>query len=200
MRPAAFVDFRCISLDPAPDTTGVHLDAALGHQLGHVFISPGVWEVPTDALHDHLTGKMAAFEGIGGRDRHAPPRYQTPPPNFATEPRRPLELRLVYLRPREVRTQLLDHRRRSRHARRSLRDVSPLLRDVSPLLLTLYQAFRDEWNRHCWCRRPNYASNLAKLWVKAQFNGEPARGEWKSIHEPVDETFMEIAGHVSQQM
>src|SRR6516225_616278 len=86
MRPAAFVDFRCISLDPAPDTTGVHLDAAFGHQLGHVFISQGVWEVPTDALHDHLTGKMAAFEGIGGRDRHAPPRYQTPPPNFATEP------------------------------------------------------------------------------------------------------------------
>ena len=37
-------------------------------------------------LHDHLTGKMAAFEGIGGRDRHAPPRYQTPPANFATEP------------------------------------------------------------------------------------------------------------------
>jgi predicted lipid-binding transport protein (Tim44 family) len=29
---------------------------------------------------------MAAFEGIGGRDRHAPPRYQTPPANFATEP------------------------------------------------------------------------------------------------------------------
>src|SRR6516164_459545 len=86
MRPAAFVDFRCISLDPAPDTTGVHLDAAFGHQLGHVFISQGVLEVPTDALHDHLTGKMAAFEGIGGRDRHAPPRYQTPAPNFATEP------------------------------------------------------------------------------------------------------------------
>src|SRR6516164_3244351 len=86
MRPAAFVDFRCISLDPAPDTTGVHLDAAFGHQQGHVFISQGVWEVPTDVLHDHLTGKMAAFEGIGGRDRHAPPRYQTPPPNFATEP------------------------------------------------------------------------------------------------------------------
>src|SRR6516164_4619850 len=86
MRPAAFVDFRCISLDPAPDTTGVHWDAAFGHQRGHVFISQGVWEVPTDALHDHLTGKMAAFEGIGGRDRHAPPRYQTPPPNFATEP------------------------------------------------------------------------------------------------------------------
>src|SRR6516162_11673943 len=86
MRPAAFVDFRGISLDPAPDTTGVHWDAAFGHQRGHVFISPGVWEVPTDALHDHLTGKMAAFEGIGGRDRHAPPRYQTPPPNFATEP------------------------------------------------------------------------------------------------------------------
>src|SRR6516162_1482470 len=80
MQPAAFVDFRCISLDPAPDTTGVHWDAAFGHQLGHVFISQGVWEVPTDALHDHLTGKMAAFEGIGGRDRHAPPRYQTPPP------------------------------------------------------------------------------------------------------------------------
>ena len=58
----------------------------VGYQLGHVFISQGVWEVPTDALHDHLTGKMAAFEGIGGRDRHAPPRYQTPPPNFATEP------------------------------------------------------------------------------------------------------------------
>jgi len=86
MRPAAFVDFRCISLDPAPDTTGVHWDAAFGHQLGHVFISQGVWEVPTDALHDHLTGEMAAFEGIGGRDRHAPPQYQTPPPNFATEP------------------------------------------------------------------------------------------------------------------
>src|SRR6516164_2976348 len=86
MRPAAFVDFRCISLDPAPDTTGVHLDAAFGHQLGHVFISQGVLEVPTDALHDHLTGKMTAFEGIGGRDRHAPPRYQTPPANFATDP------------------------------------------------------------------------------------------------------------------
>src|SRR6516165_3837421 len=86
MRPAAFVDFRCINLDPAPDTTGVHLDAAFGHQLRHVFISQGVLEVPTDALHDHLTGKMAAFEGIGGRDRHAPPRYQTPPPNLATEP------------------------------------------------------------------------------------------------------------------
>src|SRR6516162_8648067 len=89
MRPAAFVDFRGISLDPAPDTTGVHWDAAFGHQRGHVFISPGVWEVPTDALHDHLTGKMAAFEGIGGCDRHAPPRYQTPPPNFATEPSSP---------------------------------------------------------------------------------------------------------------
>src|SRR6516225_12379207 len=87
MRPAAFVDFRCIGLDPAPDTTGVHLDAAFGHQLGHVFLSPGILEVPTDALHDHLTGKMAAFEGIGGRDRHAFPRYQTPPPNFATETR-----------------------------------------------------------------------------------------------------------------
>src|SRR6516162_11176048 len=92
MRPASFVDFRCISLDPAPDTTGVHWDAAFGHQLGHVFLSPGVWEVPTDALHDHLTGKMAAFEGIGGRDRHAPPRYQTPPPNFATEPRKTMIL------------------------------------------------------------------------------------------------------------
>src|SRR6516164_6361185 len=88
MRPAAFVDFRCISLDPAPDTTGIHWDAAFGHQLGHVFISQGVLEVPTDALHDHLTGKMAAFEGIGGCDRHAPPRYQTPPPNFATAPSR----------------------------------------------------------------------------------------------------------------
>ena len=29
---------------------------------------------------------MAAFEGIGGGDRHALPRYQTPPANFATEP------------------------------------------------------------------------------------------------------------------
>src|SRR6516225_8773827 len=86
MRPAAFVDFRCIGLHPAPDTTGVHLDAAFGHPLGHVFISQGILEVPTDALYDHLTGKMAAFEGIGGRDRHAFPRYQTPPANFATEP------------------------------------------------------------------------------------------------------------------
>src|SRR6516165_8347443 len=93
MRPAAFVDFRCINLDPAPDTTGVHLDAAFGHQLRHVFISQGVLEVPTDALHDHLTGKMAAFEGIGGRDRHAPPRYQTPPANFATEPWFPITMR-----------------------------------------------------------------------------------------------------------
>ena len=52
-------------------------------------------------LHDHITGKMAAFEGIGGRDRHAPPRYQTPPANFATEPTYvlPSPQRLLRLRP-----------------------------------------------------------------------------------------------------
>ena len=69
------VDFRCgrqhlwISgayLDPAPDTTGVHWDAAFGHQRGHVFISQGVWEVPTDALHDHLTGKWRPLKGLVG--------------------------------------------------------------------------------------------------------------------------------------
>src|SRR6516162_1228101 len=93
MRPAAFVDFRCINLDPAPDTTGVHLDAAFGHQLGHVFISQGVLEVPTDALHDHLTGKMAAFEGIGGRDRHAPLTVPDTAPQFRNRTRlRPLSV------------------------------------------------------------------------------------------------------------
>src|SRR6516164_1101266 len=64
MRPAAFVDFRCISLDPAPDTTGVHWDAAFGHQLGHVFISQGVWEVPTDACTITSPGKWRPQQGL----------------------------------------------------------------------------------------------------------------------------------------
>src|SRR5438132_152924 len=37
-----------------------------------------------------------------------------------------MEFRLVHLRPRKVRTELFDHRRRSRHARGSFRNVSPL--------------------------------------------------------------------------
>jgi hypothetical protein len=40
---------------------------------------------------------MAAFEGIGGRDRHAPPRYQTPPANFTTEPNRMLSVMQLQL-------------------------------------------------------------------------------------------------------
>src|SRR6516164_6059186 len=66
MRAAAFVDFRGISLDPAPDTTGVHWDAAFGHQLGHVFISQGVWEVPTDACTITSPGKWRPLKGLVG--------------------------------------------------------------------------------------------------------------------------------------
>jgi hypothetical protein len=63
-------------------------------------------------------------------------------PDSILRERRPLELRVVYLRPRKVRTQLLDHRRRSRHTGRSFRDVSPLL-------LKNCQALRQPWIQYC---------------------------------------------------
>ena len=85
-------------------------------------------------------GEVPPGRDAGTVDRAAPKYAHTSLPDSILRERRPLEFRLVYLRPREVRTQLLDHRRRSRHTRRSLRDVSPVL-------LTMYQAFRDEWNR-----------------------------------------------------
>src|SRR5262249_23582 len=82
MRAAAFVQLRSIGLDPAPDATGIHLDAALGQELRDVLVRQWIPQIPTDAQQDHLARKMAPFEGIGPSDRHQISPLPDEPPVF----------------------------------------------------------------------------------------------------------------------
>ena len=84
---AALVQLRCIGLHPAPDATGVHLDAAFRQKFSDMFVSQGVPQVPADTENNHRTRKMSPFERIGRGDRHGLLPYQTPSPIFAMEPR-----------------------------------------------------------------------------------------------------------------
>src|SRR5215831_17864308 len=70
MWPAAFVQFGCVGLDPAPDATWIHLHTAFRQKFGHVLVGQGISEVPADAQNNHLTREVTAFEGIGRGDRH----------------------------------------------------------------------------------------------------------------------------------
>ena len=70
MWPAASVQFGCVSLDPAPDTTGIHGHTAFCQKFGNVLVGEGISEVPADAQNNHLAREMTAFEGIGRGDRH----------------------------------------------------------------------------------------------------------------------------------
>jgi len=55
MRSAAFVQFGCVCLHPAPNTTGIHLDTAFGQQLGDVLLGERIPEVPAHAQNDHFS-------------------------------------------------------------------------------------------------------------------------------------------------
>src|SRR5437867_13065245 len=74
-----------------------------------------------------------------------------------------MEFRLVHLRPRKVRTQLFDHRRRSRYTRGSFRDLSSVLLRKSPATPrgTPLRPRRKQ------CHWQDYASDPATLWVKS---------------------------------
>src|SRR5215469_15525431 len=68
MRATALVQLRRISLDPAPDTTGVHFDATVRQQFSDMLVSQRITEIPADAEEDQVAWEMAAFERIGGGD------------------------------------------------------------------------------------------------------------------------------------
>jgi hypothetical protein len=70
MRSAAFVQLGCIGLHPAPNTAGIHLDAAFGHQLGDVLVGERIPEIPAHAQNDHLSRELAPLEWIVCVDRH----------------------------------------------------------------------------------------------------------------------------------
>jgi hypothetical protein len=84
MWPAAFVQFGCVGLDPAPDTTWIYDHAAFGQKLGNVLIGEGISEVPADAKNNHRARELATFERIGRSDWHGliyPTRLQPRPRN-----------------------------------------------------------------------------------------------------------------------
>ena len=70
MWPAAFVQFGCVGLDPAPDTTWIYDHAAFCQKLGNVLIGERISEVPADAQNNHLVWEMTTLERIGRGDRH----------------------------------------------------------------------------------------------------------------------------------
>src|SRR5580704_11611090 len=76
MRSAAFVQLRCIGLHPAPNATGVHLDATFGHQFGDVLVGERIPEIPAHAQNDHFSRELAPFERIVRVNRHGLLPYQ----------------------------------------------------------------------------------------------------------------------------
>jgi hypothetical protein len=78
MRTAAFVEFGCIGLYPAPDTAGIHLHTPFGDQFRDVHVRERIPEIPAHAQNDHFSRKLAPFERIVRVDRHGLLPYQNP--------------------------------------------------------------------------------------------------------------------------
>src|SRR5260370_11995885 len=76
MRSAAFVQFGCIGLHPAPNAAGIHLDTTFGQQFGDVLVGERIPEIPAHAQNDHFSRVLAPFERIVQVDRHGILPYQ----------------------------------------------------------------------------------------------------------------------------
>jgi hypothetical protein len=77
MRPAAFLQFRCIGLYPAPNATGIHLNPAFGHQFADVLVRERREEIPTHAQDNH-SRVMTPSERMMWVNRHGFLHYQDP--------------------------------------------------------------------------------------------------------------------------
>ena len=64
MRPAALVQLRCISLDPAPDATAIDLYTPFTDDFGDMFVGQRIAEIPPHAQKDYLAWVMAPLKGL----------------------------------------------------------------------------------------------------------------------------------------
>src|SRR5712664_740122 len=76
MRSAAFVQLRCIRLNPTPNAAGIHLDTTFGYQFGDVLVGERIPEIPAHAQNDHFSRVLAPFERIVRVDWHGLLPYQ----------------------------------------------------------------------------------------------------------------------------
>ena len=67
MRPAAFVEFWCICLDPAPNATGIHFHTPFLHDFRDMLVGQRIPEIPTDAQQDELTRIVRPLKGFVAR-------------------------------------------------------------------------------------------------------------------------------------
>jgi hypothetical protein len=68
--PTPLLQLGGVPLDPPEDSSMVHRQPTLLHELFHIPIAQGIAEVPTDAEQNHVTFKMPPFEWGWGAHRN----------------------------------------------------------------------------------------------------------------------------------
>src|ERR1700728_752178 len=85
MPSAALVQFRPLSLNPTPHTTGAAGQTSFPRHFCHLCHRDGVAQIPAHTPHGDVAWIVSPFERIGCGDGHISP-YQIGTRVFATEP------------------------------------------------------------------------------------------------------------------